>query len=665
MRSDNRDNLLKIGKYGCTVYSYAIHYNGELITQDLEDTVMSLNAQTHNASNNALVAAAESHAGDHAPEASNAANVQSLPIASIHKRENHNPRRIRSKKERQDLKASIAEKGVLQSILVRPHPEMTGDYELVAGETRFDLAQEVGLTEIPAVVRDLDDSELLDFATTENTKRANMSPIDEGRAAQAMMITGKTRDEVCRLMGWKPAFLDGRIQLTHCSDTVAQALCDEEITMGHAQLLSSLRPESQESALKIVLDRNMTVDILRQTIDSMSLKLAAACFDTTDCQTCPHNSSTQATLFADSKSMAKARCLNKTCFDSKTTAHLDALKAELAESCHKVAFTSEVPAGTTAIIVSTGAHGVGEEQASACEGCEHFGATINDTLGAKADTQRSVCFNLSCHSQKVKAYRTVIATDAKPAANPSTNNGSTQATGEAAGAADKTDAKAGTSATPKAASKAKPAVAKSAIPAKIVDQHHQIHRKAAAVAVNEDDKAALIISVLCMMSEAGVKPDNTPKGWPPMLTGTNRAQAAKLLDTLSIEQLTKLQRLLAAKLLESAKRGDGENEKDGYGALALWVANTRKVDLTKHFTMNADYLEAFTKPMVAQRLKEAGFDAHYEKAHGEKAFAKLANGKKGDLIQAIKDSDFDFAGYLPEGLKLAHSTTKAEAAASE
>ena len=578
-----------------------------------------------------------------------------IELSRIHKKPGHNPRRIRAKADMDEMRESIRDIGVIQAILVRPHPEKEGDFELAAGETRYDLSLEVGRTKIPVIIMAMTDDEMLVYGTTENLQRAEMSPIDEGSAAQNLLAQGKDKDEVCRIMGWKPAFFDGRIQLTHCVDEVSQSLVDGEIDLGHAQLLSGLREESQKNALKATLKNNMTVEQLRNTIAQLSLTLKAAPFDLTDCQTCPHNSSTQASLFADSKAMGKAKCLNKTCFDKKTTAHLESVKTDLAESFHKVAFSNEVAQGTTTVIVSTGVHGVGEEQAKACESCEHFGAIIDSAMGSKAAVTKNTCFNLPCHTKMVQENREVIATDAAPETEKADTTAETPK-GDTGKAEPKADT--GKAATSKPQAKAKPEakrpkVAKSAIPKKTVDQHHKVHRVAAATHISADDKAVLIVSLISLMADANVEPDTKPEGWPISLSGDNRAKAAAMLDTLDIEKLQKLQRKMAAKALYKAKSSyGGENEKDPFGSLALWVAKSRKVDLTKHFTLDHEYLEPFTKPMIAQRLEESGFVADYNKANGEKAFSKLAGGKKGDLISAVKDSEFKFDGFLPEGLKL-------------
>lgn len=582
--------------------------------------------------------------------------VAIIPLSKIHKREGHNPRRYRSKKDMDERRESIRAKGVIQAILVRPHPTLTGEYELVAGENRVDLSLDVGLTTIPALIRKLTDADLLDFASTENIQRASMSPIDEGQAAQNLLAEGKSEEEVCLILGWKPAFLKGRIQLTHCTPLVAQALVDEEISLGHAQRLSSLRAKSQEAALESIKKHSLTVEQLSAGLDANALRLDAAAFDVSDCQQCPHNSSTQVSLFADSQSMKKAKCLNSDCFNKKTTTHMDGLKADLEESHHKVAFVTEVAAGTTTVIIPTGPHGVGEEQVTACQGCEHFGATIDNKLGSKGAITQNVCFNLPCHTTKVAEYRNVIATDATPAqenkgATPAPEKTETgKATGTPASAQGKTkDTKAPSK--PKVEKTAK--VAKSAIPKKIVDQHHQVHRTAAAAFTLTDDKTILIVSLLSLMAEANVEPDKKPEGWPMSLSGDNRAKAAAMLATLEIEQLTALQRRIAAKVIQKAKSGySGENEKDSFGSVAHWIAKTQKLDLSKHWKMDSEYLDAFTKPMITTRLEESGFSAAYDKANTEGSFKKLANGKKGDLIDEVKAFNFDFTGYLPEGLSL-------------
>jgi PRTRC genetic system ParB family protein len=554
-----------------------------------------------------------------------------IPRDRIHKIEGHNPRRIRSAKKRDEMRESIRAKGVLQPILVRPHPTLEKQFQLVAGETRYDLSGECGQERIPALIRNISDEELLTLAFEENTMRADMNPSDEGEAAQALLVKHDgDKDLVCRELGWSRSKLDGRIQLTHCTTEVRQALCDEQINIGHAEILSSLRESSQKSALGLVLKKGLSADDLRQRIEAASLQLALASFDTKDCAACQHNSSTQASLF--DASTGEGKCLNKQCFEEKTEAHLQKVKEELAETYHRVELSRDVAAETTAIIATSGPTGVGEEQFSACASCEHYGATINSQVGNRAQVTKNVCFNVSCNKKMVKAYQDAIGVDTATA---------TQATpaGEA-------------SAKAKPAKKDKAAPKKAATPAAVVTKHHNVQRAAAATAIAKSERDCLIVSLISLMADTNTAPKKKPEGWPTRLSMKDRAKAAALLDELETTELQAMQQELVATALHTSKKGDGQEGTDSFGALAEWYSASRKCDLSEHWTLDSEYLNHFTKPVIGTILAEAKFDEAYDKAHGENAFKKLINGKKGDIITAVKKSDFDFKGFIPASMKL-------------
>lgn len=553
-----------------------------------------------------------------------------LDLTLIHKIPDHNPRTLRSKTRTDDMRESIRTNGVLQPILVRPHPDLSGEYQLVAGETRFDLCREVGHTTIPALIRLIDDADLLTMATLENVVRQDMSVMDEGNAAKAMMIQHGDKDAVCKLLGWSRSKLDGRIQLTHCINAVAEALVNDDIAIGHAQLLSGLRPESQQNALTYVLDQKLSVEGLKALIDDMALNLANAIFDTAECAACPHNSSVQTSLF--DAGTADGRCLNKACFDSKTQDRLLVIKSELDESFHTVAMDNEVAQGTTAIIATTGGTGVGSEQVAECARCEHFGALVGSQVGREGQVTRNVCFNTGCHTEKVKTYQAMIATES----NPAPPQASISDTSPSAKKATAKKAKAASDATPKS----------------VLALHHKVKRTVAGDIAANDQRLATIVAILSLLSDASIRFKTAPEGWPSSLTGGSRAVAAQVLDAMSDDDLRKLQLQLTAKVLREANPfGADANERDTFGSVAEWVTKSRDCDLRDYFVVDAEYLQPYTKPVIEQILTESGFASDYDQRQGDGAFKKLVVGKKGEILKAVSESDFSFKGYLPKGLR--------------
>jgi len=570
-----------------------------------------------------------------------------LDLSSIVIKEGHNPRKTRVQAEYDELHANIKAKGVLQPILVRPHPTEAGKFQVVAGETRYLICCDIGLFKMPALIRNMTDAEMTEFALAENRFRARMSPMDEGDAATAMAANGYTNDTICLVMGWNAQKLAGRIQLTHCIDVVRQHMADKKLTIGHAQILSGLRPEAQASAAKVIIGKQLTVDGFRDLLDGLSLKLASAPFDTSDCASCIHNSATQSNLF-DTKSDG-GRCLNKVCFTKKKDNHMNQVKVDLAESYNKVELSNEVANGSTTRVIASGTSGVGQEQLNACAGCPHYGAIIDTTLGNRANITEGLCFNLPCHTTKVADYQSIIATDAAPA-----NDASATATlgldESASGDTTAADPKAA-----KAKAKVKAAPRPPVLPRSIVERHHTIHREAASARLvsTSDLRTAQIMMLLSAMNEAGIKPSSAPEGWPTSLHGEGRAKAALILDSLDQAKLDEMQVKVAAQSLRKASTGSVTSPTDTFGSLACWYASTREVDLSKHFVLDTQYLNQFVKPVVGQILEVSGFSADYDtKAGKEGAFKTLMAGKKGDIMDAVDKSGFDFAGFVPADLKL-------------
>src|SRR5690606_13104152 len=118
------------------------------------------------------------------------------------RRNEDQPRFVFPGEELEELAASIREKGVLQPILVRPMPGLPGQFEIVAGERRWRASQKAGLQVMPALVRELDDVQVLEIAVIENVQRADLNPIEEATAYQRLIDKfARTQEEIAEAVG--------------------------------------------------------------------------------------------------------------------------------------------------------------------------------------------------------------------------------------------------------------------------------------------------------------------------------------------------------------------------------------------------------------------------------------------------------------------------------
>ncbi len=172
-----------------------------------------------------------------------AAGAREIPIELI-RRNPDQPRRRFGEAEIGELADSIREKGVLQPVLVRPAPGAAGEYQLVAGERRWRAAQQAGLKAIPALVRDLDDQQVLEIAIIENVQRADLGPIEESLSYRALMDRfGRTQEEVAQVVGKSRPHVANALRLLSLPTEVQTLLADGKLTAGHARaLIGSVNP---------------------------------------------------------------------------------------------------------------------------------------------------------------------------------------------------------------------------------------------------------------------------------------------------------------------------------------------------------------------------------------------------------------------------------------
>ena len=147
------------------------------------------------------------------------------------------PRRIFNEKDLVELADSIKAKGVIQAILLRPDPAQDGRYQIVAGERRWRAAQRAGLKTIPAVVRKLNDVEVLELGIIENVQRANLNPIEEAEAYHALIKRfGYTQDVLAEQVGKSRSYIANALRLLNLPEDARQLMMrDDTVTAGHAR----------------------------------------------------------------------------------------------------------------------------------------------------------------------------------------------------------------------------------------------------------------------------------------------------------------------------------------------------------------------------------------------------------------------------------------------
>lgn len=175
-----------------------------------------------------------------------------IPIERVHANPDQ-PRRAFNEDALKELANSIAEKGVIQPIIVRKHPTIADEFEIVAGERRWRASQIAQLHEIPAIVREYTDTEVLEVAIIENIQRADLNPIDEGTGyRQLMQKFGHTQEQLSSVLGKSRSHIANVMRLLNLPEGVRQYLTDGKLSAGHARALVG-HDDAQKIADQIVL----------------------------------------------------------------------------------------------------------------------------------------------------------------------------------------------------------------------------------------------------------------------------------------------------------------------------------------------------------------------------------------------------------------------------
>ena len=189
-----------------------------------------------------------------AAEPAGAGGVQEVDIALIRPNPEQ-PRRHFDEETLAELALSIAERGVLQPILLRPDGE---NFQLVAGERRWRAAQRARLHTIPAIVREIDDSAAAEIALIENVQRQDLNAIEEAEGYKQLIDRyGHTQDELAKLVHKSRSHIANLLRLLDLPSTVKQSLLRGDISMGHARAIATA--SDPEALAREIVDKGFSV----------------------------------------------------------------------------------------------------------------------------------------------------------------------------------------------------------------------------------------------------------------------------------------------------------------------------------------------------------------------------------------------------------------------
>lgn len=196
-------------------------------------------------------------------EQAEAGGIRLLPVADISPNPRQ-PRTLFNPESLAELTASIAEHGVIQPLIVTESLDEPQRYWLIAGERRWRASQQAGLETVPVIVREASPQQLLEWALVENVQRADLNPLEEATAYDALMTGfGLTQAQVAQRVGKSRSAVANTVRLLGLPPAVQGAVTDGQISAGHARALLSLPDQpAMETALEQVLGRELTV---RQT----------------------------------------------------------------------------------------------------------------------------------------------------------------------------------------------------------------------------------------------------------------------------------------------------------------------------------------------------------------------------------------------------------------
>lgn len=569
----------------------------------------------------------------------------------------YNPRR--GKKAVQEMADSIrAQGGVMQRPLLRPVPSGDGlpFYELVYGQRRLLGARLVYGEEasLNVDVREMSEEEAIAASAAENIDRADISPIEEAEAAAKILAEfDGDRLRSAERMGWKPGLLDSRLKLMACSQAVRDAVVDDEISLGMAEVLAGLTKAQQDELLAAVLklEKQPTIEELKASVLVHTRNLGSAIFDKTECTKCHHNSEVQGEMFG---TFAGGYCLNNVCYSQKLDAELEHRATELRDTFPMVRVVRAGDQLTVRKLYVEGESGVGPEQAQACTSCANFGAAVSSIPEKLGMVSKNLCFSPSCNDEKISLYRQ--QREALSPQSGQTDNPDPGASGSASEDSDRTDSAtpggtAGTPASKASAKRAEPkGTPKPTVKLAPVVMEHRLALYRTVVAreiLKAAERGNALLMALAATGKLRAIPEAEVSTVLANLTGavteTRSYSGAANSVALRYKQVLPVDPAAVsaclAKLAATCVGGlDGNDLEELVKAL--------NPDWKEHFKLDSEFLGKLTKVEITAIASDLGI----LKVLGQKADSLLSQ-KKDQLIATVLGvSAFDYQGAIPRVL---------------
>ena len=176
----------------------------------------------------------------------------------------YQPRKEFSEEKIQELAQSIKENGLIQPIIVRQSPVI--GYEILAGERRYRASIAAGLSEVPVIVKQLSDQDMMLHSIIENLQRENLNPIEEAKAYQSLIDKGFTHTEIAEKMGKSRPYITNLVRLLGLPKHILIEVESGKLSQAHARLLIQLSSDKQDKLLNRIQTENLSVRQVEQIL---------------------------------------------------------------------------------------------------------------------------------------------------------------------------------------------------------------------------------------------------------------------------------------------------------------------------------------------------------------------------------------------------------------